>query len=249
MYKRITWFLLIAVCGVLLGIFVLIDKEAPDVQDNPGVQEAPSVRVNQKALMQEETCCEIVEDVIEPVVVQSLERNIKDFLGANLLTEKEIIAARVVRIVASQTDDEPVEISLAEIVGSLIGASGDDAPGVAVSIVKAAGVNHRDVVISAIAVAASLGENPAAVRVAVIKSLPEDQKQAVQAIMEMPEKSMDENIRQTVLSAARSFKKLQANWDPLQSKPTRNLFMDSDGGEVPCSRDGDDKQINNKVEE
>jgi hypothetical protein len=66
--------------------------------------------------------------------------------------------------------------------------------------------------------------------------------------MEMPEKSMNENVRQTVLSAARSFKTLQANWDPIQSKPTRDLFMDSDGGEVPCSRDGDDKQISNKVE-
>ena len=230
--KKSTWFLLIAVCGVFLCIFVLTDQEAPKVQG-----EVP-LSIDGSVLMPEMGGSEVVEDAVSPATVQSLERSLKDFLSAGSTQEKALIASRIIRVIALDSDAEGVELDLAEATGALIGASGDGAAEVAISIAKAVGAKHSDVVLAAIAIAASVGEDPRAVCAAARGALLEGSKDVSQTTAAQSDRVAGERFRQTVLDAARSSKMIQANWDPVQSKPTQDFFMDSDGGESPCSRGG-----------
>ena len=231
--KKIAWFLLITVCSVFLCIFILTDKEAPKGQ------EAVSLSIDGTVLVQERGGREVVEDAIALASVQSLERSFKDFLSAGSAQEKALIASRIVRVIALDSDAEGIELDLAEATGALIGASGDGAAEVAVSIAKAAGAKHSDVVLSAIAIAASVGENSDAVCAAAAGALQEGSKDATQATAAQPDRVADERFRQMVLDAARSFKTVQDHWDPVQSKLTQDFFLDRDGGEKPCFRRGD----------
>ena len=211
----------------LLVFFAVLKKE--NRQQKPGsptaVVEHPRTEPHKPMGADRER----VPDVIAPAAIQSLERGLREFLDAGSSREKALIASRMVRAVALEPDAERVELDLAELTGALIGASGDGAPEVAAALVEAAGTNHGDTVAAAITIATSVGENP----------------NAAQAIVAIPDSSIDENFRETVLNAARSFKMIQANWDPVQSKPIRDLFMDSDGGEKSYLR-GVDLQNNSE---
>lgn len=168
---------------------------------------------------------------------QQIEADVAAFLSAGTPSARAEIATRVAKAIVESPSSESLESDLATWTGVLVGISGTNAPVVAAAMVRAVGPRYRDVVLAAVAlVAPSDSDNGKAVRKAMLGVSGMDQSTAKIAL-EHPEQVLSEEKQQEIMGMVHTLSSIQANWDPVTSRPKRDIFADQDGGEKPQERE------------
>ena len=168
---------------------------------------------------------------------QRIQEDVTAFLSARTSMARAEIATRVATAIVESAASESLESDLATWTGVLVGISDTNAPAVAAAMVRAVGPSHRDEVLAAVAlVATSESDNGKAVRNSII-AIPGMERSTAKIVLEHPEQVLPEEKREEIMGMVHALSSIQANWDPVTSRPKRDIFADQDGGERPHERD------------
>ncbi len=228
MRKR--FFLLLPLLGALLcAVLFIVKNRTQEPEEIP-------VIVDETAPSQGASAGEVLTLEKTASSAYDFQTGLSSFLSAGSPDEQAKIASQVIQAVVLQRDAERRRADLMEITGALVGASGNGASEIVPAIIKAAGTNGADLVLSAIAIAAPVAQDPAAVRAAALPALPVESKESAREILLNGTEQISSESQQTVLNAAKGFKLIRENWDVDQGKLKRDIFADQDGGETPYPR-------------
>ncbi len=225
-----TTFLLLPLLAALLCAMLLV------VKNRTQEPEAIQVIADDTSLAKGKESREVLTREKTASSAYDFQTGLSSFLSAGSPDEQATIASQIIQAVVLQPDAERRRADLIEVSGALIGASGNGASEIVPAIIKAAGTNGTDLVLSAIAIAAPVAKNPAAVRAAALQAVPEESKESARLILSNGAERIGSASQQTVLNAAEGFKRIRENWDAEQGKLKRDIFADQDGGETPYPR-------------
>lgn len=175
----------------------------------------------------------LLADPVDRHLQSVLKTELPAFLSAASPQARADIATRVAGAIVGQPQCDRITPDLAEWTGALLGASGKDAPAVAAALVKAGGTNYAHVVRAAVSLAAPVANVSERLRQDTLEAVAIAKKPVAKTADASLASPFDPELQRTVLDAAKNYKTLRGNWDPVRSAPAKDIFAGRDGGEPP----------------